>query len=162
MTIEGVFTIVLNGDKGWVKAMDETMEMKKDQVAEEREQHHSGWVATLLPVTKKPFKLSIIGDSKIGDLDATGVIASSQGHRDVELYFDKKSGLLIKSQYSLKSDELGGKEVQFEVFYGEHKDFDGAKLPTSLLMKQDGKKYVQSEQSEMTPAEFDKDAFAKP
>ena len=162
MTIEGVFTIVLNGDKGWVNAMGETTEMEKDRVAEEKEQHYSGWVTTLLPLSKKPFKLSIIGDSKIGDVDATGVTASSKGHRDVELYFDKKSGLLIKSQYSIKSEELGGKEVQFEVFYGEYKDFDGAKFSTSLLMKQDGKKYVQSEQSEMTPAEFDKDAFAKP
>ncbi len=89
-------------------------------------------------------------------------MASSKGHRDVELYFDKKSGLLIKSQYSVKAEELDGKEVQFEVFYGDYKDFAGAKLPTSLLMKQDGKKYVQTEQSEITPAEFGDDAFAKP
>ncbi len=62
MTIEGGFTKVLNGDKGWFNSNGETKEMEKDQVAEEKEGQYSSWITTLLPLSEKPFKLSLIGN----------------------------------------------------------------------------------------------------
>jgi hypothetical protein len=77
MEIEGVFTIVLNGDKGWVKTEGgEVTEMTKDQLAEQKEQHYAGWVTRLLPLKDKAFQLAPLGESKVGDRTAVGVKVS--------------------------------------------------------------------------------------
>src|SRR5436190_1878197 len=50
MEVDGVFTIVLDGDKGWVRANDETKDMTPQQLREQQAEHYAGWVTTLLPL----------------------------------------------------------------------------------------------------------------
>src|SRR4051794_12513866 len=47
MEIEGFFTIVLNGDKGWTKSMDETKEMSKEQLDHQQHDQRAGWINSL-------------------------------------------------------------------------------------------------------------------
>src|SRR5205823_4959970 len=93
MAIENVFTMIVNGDKGWVNGMDMTAE----QLSEMKENNYAGWVATLVPLKDKAFKLTAIGESKVGDQPAVGVKVTHDGHRDVKLYFNKDGGLLVRS-----------------------------------------------------------------
>jgi hypothetical protein len=138
---------VVNGNKGWVKIQDtETMEMKKDQLDEEREQMYAGWVATLAPLARgKDFKLSPLGDVKVDGKDAVGVKVEHKGHRDVNLFFDKKSGLLVKSESVIKDMEAGGKEMTQDTLYRKYKAVEGLKQPTDILISRDGKRYVEAE-----------------
>lgn len=163
MDVEGVFTIVLNGDEGWIKSGGMTKPMTKDQLAEEKEELHAGWETTLLPLKSKEYQLSVLGDSKVDNQAVVGVKVTSKGHRDVKLYFDKKTGLLAKGEWTVKADEQGGKEVNQESLYQNYKDISGLKIPTKIVIKRDGKLFVESDVSDFkSSAKLDPKEFAKP
>ena len=153
---------VLNGDKGWAKIGNETKEMTKDELAEAKEQAYAGWVATLAPLKDKGFTLATVGEIRIDKRPALGVKVTSKGHRDVDLYFDKESGLLVKVETRVK-DEGSGQEVTEETFPGEYKDVQGTKQAMKFTVKRDGKLYMEGEATEVTLAEkLDDNVFAKP
>jgi len=156
---------VVNGDKGWIKLNDDdAKEMSKEQLAEEREELYGDWVGTLLPLKDKAFKLAPLGEVKVQDRDAVGVLISHAGHRDVRLYFDKASGLPVKRETVVKDVEGGGdREIQQEAIESDFKEFDGVKLPTKTVMKRDGKRFVEGQWSKVQPAEkLDDSVFARP
>jgi hypothetical protein len=163
MEIVGVFKIVVNGDTGWVQSGGETKEMTAEELKPYRESLHVGWVATLIPLKDKQFKLSTLGETKVKDRPALGVRVSSDGHRDVNLYFDKEHSLLIKTESRAIASEQGGKEVNEETYLSEFKDVEGVKIPHKMLMTRDGEKYVESETNEIQAAgKLDDSVFSKP
>jgi hypothetical protein len=163
MEIEGFFAIVLDGDKAWIKFGEDTNELTGDQLKEQREAHYAGWVASLLPLSDKAFQLKPLGESKVGEKPAKGVQVSRDGHRDVKLYFDAKSSLLAKSEYNVVTMEQPGQEVLREVFFDDFQEIGGVRLPTTIAIKQDGKKFVEAKISELKTSEkLDDDLFAKP
>lgn len=163
MEIEGVFVIVLNNDKGWVKAGDMVTELNADQFKHQQEEHYGGWVASLLPLKEKEFKLSTTGESKIDNRDCLGVRVSREMHRDVNLYFDKQTGLLAKCEHNVNAPELGDKDVLQEVFYAGYQEADGVKVATKVTLKRDGKLFVEAENSDIKAhGTLDDSVFAKP
>jgi outer membrane lipoprotein-sorting protein len=163
MEIVGVFTMVIDGNKGWMVMGGNTQEMNKEQLAEQKESQYTGWVTTLLPLQKdKTFQLSPLGESKVGDRTVVGIQVSHPGHPDVKLYFDKDSGLMAKCVYHVKS-WMTGKEMEFVSTYERYKQFDDVKFPTKMEMKRDGKQYVEAEVEDVKPLEKpDASLFAKP
>ena len=157
------FVSVLSGDKGWIKAPGaDTKEMDKDELAEAKEQAHAGWVASLVPLTGKGLTLAKIGEVEIDKRPALGVKVSGKGRRDVDLYFDKETGLLVKAESRVK-DEGSGQEVTQESFYADYKDVQGVKYAMKITVKRDGKPYVEGEVTDVEFAEkLDAGVFAKP
>lgn len=156
------FAIVLNGDKGWRKLNDQAQEMDKDMLAEQKEERHADYLATLVPLKDKAITLGALGDSKINNRAAVGVKVSQKGFRDVLLFFDKENYRLLKSEYRVK-DDMSGKEVNQEVTYSDYKEVDGIKYPTKFVIKRDNKPYVEDEITEYKPVEkLDDSVFAKP
>jgi hypothetical protein len=152
---------IVDGDKGWMKLGDDVKEMDKDEIAEAKEQAFAGWVATLAPLKDKQFTLATTGEVKVDDRPALGVKVSSKGHRDVDLYFDKETGLLVKQVTQVKDD--GGQEVTEETFPGEYKEVQGTKQAMKFTVKRDGKLYMEGEASEIQLSEkLDASLFAKP
>ena len=168
MTIEaGGQTIpivnVVAGDKGWAKAGDQVIELTADQMTEAKEQGHAGWVAGLIPLIKADgLTLATAGEQVVADKPAVAVKVSAKGRRDVTLYFDKASGLLVKHENQIK-DEGTGQEVLEETFHSAYKDVQGTKQATKLVAKRDGKLYLDIEVSEITLVEkLDPGTFDKP
>jgi outer membrane lipoprotein-sorting protein len=162
MEIQGVFTIVVNGDKGWMGANGSTQEMTKEQLDEQKQGLYAGSVASLVPLKDKAYKLSLLGESKVGDRSAAGVKVSRKDHYDVNLYFDKETNLLVKTVSRLK-DSMSGQEVEQEATYSDFKEVEGVKVPTKVSIKRDGKQFVEAENSDMKLAEkLDDSVFAKP
>jgi hypothetical protein len=156
------FTVVVSGDKGWTRMGDEVKEMSKDEVAEAKEQAFAGWVATLAPLKDKQFTLATTGETTIEKKTALGVKVSSKGHRDVDLYFDKETGLLIKSETRVK-DDGSGQEVSEETFYEDYKEVQGTKQAMKFATKRDGKLFLELDITELTLADkLDASTFAKP
>ncbi len=154
--------IVLAGDKAWTKLGKDLKELDKDEVAEMKEAAYAGWVATLAPLKDKQFKLATVGETKIGDRPALGVKVSSKGHRDVDLYFDKETNLLVKTESRVK-DEGNGQEVTQEQFTSDHKEVQGIKQSRKYTVKRNGKLFMEGESTEVTLAEkLDDSTFAKP
>jgi hypothetical protein len=153
---------VFTGDKGWNKVGDQTTEMDKDQLAEANAQAYAGWVTTLAPLKGKEFKLATIGEVKVGDKPALGVKVSSKGHRDVDLYFDKATSMLVKTETRVK-DEGSGQEVTEENFPSEYKEVQGVKHAMKFTVKRDGKLFLEGEATDCTLSEkLDAGVFVKP
>jgi hypothetical protein len=159
------FTRVINGDKVWQKtAEEETKEVTdKEELAQAREGLYGDWVQSLLPLKDKAFKLASLGDVKVNDKPAIGIRVSREGHRDVNLFFDKDKGLLVKREVTVKDEMTGGKEQTEETLFSDYKEYDGVLHATKLLINRDGKKYVDGEITEIERKEKIDDAvFAKP
>ena len=108
----------------------------------------------------KEFKLSHLGEVKIDDKPAVGLLVNHKDHKDMSLYFDKNTGLPVKTEIRLKEPQ--GQEVTIEFHYGDFKDFDGMKHPTKITIKLDNKEVV-AEVSEIKGEEkLDDSLFAKP
>jgi hypothetical protein len=163
MEIEGFFKMVVNGDKGWVKDDKGVTEMEKEQLAEQKEHLYVGWVASLLPVKDNGYTLAPLAEIKVDSRPAVGVKVAHEGHRDVKLYFDKETALPVKSEAVAKDLQQGGKEVNEEAFYSNYKDVEGVQIPMKIVIKRDGKLFVEAENSNVKPAaKLDDKVFARP
>jgi len=153
---------VVNGDKGWMQVMGKTMLLEGDPLTELKAGMHASTVGRLLPLRDKAFTLAPLGEVEVNGKKAVGVKVSSKGQKDIELYFDKESGLVVKTaRRSL--DPANMMEVLQESFASVYKDFNGLKYPTKLLIHQDGKKYMEMEVTEFIPVDkVDDSEFAKP
>ncbi len=154
--------VVANGDKGWVKINGELQELDKDKLAEQKETLHAALVGSLVPLKDKAFTLSPLGDAKVGDHEAVGVKVSHKDRRDVNLYFDKKTGLLVKMEHRVKDDQ-SGQEMNQETFFSDYKKFDDVQEPTKVTIKRDGNLYVEEEITEWKHHDkLDDSTFDKP
>jgi outer membrane lipoprotein-sorting protein len=156
--------VVFDGKQGWTKFNDQTNEMDKDAVEEMKEQMYAGAVEALTPLLKdKGFELSPVGEVKVGSHEAVGIRVSHKGHRDVNLFFDKKTGLLVKSERRVKDQMTGGQEVTEERLMDDYKEAGGVKHPTKVVVKRDGKDYSDNEITDYQLVEqLDDSVFAKP
>ena len=91
------------------------------------------------------------GEKKIEGQPALGVKVSSDGHKDVRLYFDKLTNLLIAVERNGFDSEA--KPVEQTDIYGSYREANGLKYPTKTLIKQNGKQYLESETIEFKPLE---------
>src|SRR5207253_5715159 len=147
--IENVFIIVVDGDKGWTQMGGNTTEMTKDQLAEQKESMYASSVRHLTPLTDKAFTLTPLAEIKVNDRPAVGVKVTHKGHRDVKLYFDRESGLLVRSDQIVKDEQTGGKEVTQEAIFSDFKAVEGIKVPMKVVITREGKKFVESEHQDM-------------
>lgn len=154
---------VYDGKKGWMSLMGNVVEMEGDQLKELKEEIHSRRVNTLLPLLKdNGFTLATIGEAKVNGKPANGVKVSAKGFRDIDLYFDQASGLLVKTARQAY-DTTTMKEVAQETLNSEFKDADGIKYATKAALQRDGKKFLDVEITEYKALEtIDDSEFAKP
>src|SRR5262249_42655075 len=152
----------VNGNKGWTQVMGTTQELDKDAMAEAKENFYAERVKNLAPLTGKGFKLEPLGEAKVGKREAVGVKVSHKGHRDVNLYFDKKTGLLLKAERRAK-DPMAGTEFTQADLYDDYKEVEGIQHARKLTILRDDKKFVTGVLSDYKPLEkLDNDVFAKP
>lgn len=154
---------ILNGEQGWLSLGDKTMDADADNLSQMKASQYVSRLSMLTPLlTDKGFTLTALGESKVNDKAVVGVKVASAGQKDVSLYFDKASGLLVKLTRP-GVDPIGKQAVSQDEFFNDYKDFNGLKQPTKLLVHQDGKKFMVAEMSEMTfPATIDAKVFTKP
>jgi hypothetical protein len=162
MGMEFKFLRVVNGDKGWTHMMGQTTAMDKEALAEAKEELYAAGVKRLAVLRDKGFKLEPLGEVKVGDRAAVGVKVAHKGHRDINLFFDKKTGLLVKSERPAK-DPMAGTEFTQTELYDDYKEVDGIKHAGKLTILRDGKKFVDGQSSDFKPQEkLDDSLFAKP
>lgn len=153
---------VLNRDKGWVKINDAVVDLDKDKVAQAKEEAYAGWLQYLTPLKDDAYTLAPLGEIKIDDRPATGMRVSSQGHRDVSLYFDKKTHLLVKIESRVK-DEERGQEVTQETFLSGYDEKAPMRQALKLKVHRDGKLFADAEITDFKAVDkLDDSVFGKP
>jgi hypothetical protein len=159
----GKFVQVLNGDQGWLKFGELSKECSKEELAEMKEQLNATRISHLTVLSDKEYKLSPLGEEQIDDKPAVGLRVERKGFRDVCLYFDKETGLLVKMQSRLKDPVRGGEEITAETLYGDYKDVEGVMTAHKVTIRYDGKLYTEAAVTEVKLAEqLDESTFARP
>src|SRR5579871_485868 len=155
-------TTVFNGQTLWqdTNGMLTTVD-DKDQVALIKESLYGEEALGQVLLGESGFKLSVIGDDKVDGAPVVGVRISKEGHKDVSVYFDKKTHL-VKKVVSRGVDYQTQMEVETERVVEGYKEFDGQMRPTKVAVNQDGKKTIEVEVSGVEYVdEFGDDVFAK-
>jgi hypothetical protein len=67
-----------------------------------------------------------------------GGCVASKGRPDVNLFFDKKTGLVVRSERRTK-DPRTEEEYTAESIYRDHKEFQGVMWPTSRIDRRDNR-----------------------
>lgn len=149
------------GDRFWVSTNGRTQELKDEMRTKMQEEMYPEVFDKLIPLTDKKYVLSSIDEMKVAGEPAAGIKVASKGHRDVKLYFDKDSGLLVKRENQIANEK--GELVRLELFYSDFKEFEGVKLYRKAEAFTDGNKFADITITEIKF--FDKlgdDVFAKP
>jgi hypothetical protein len=100
-------------------------------------------------VKEQGYELSLIGEDKVDDKPVIGIRVVSKGAKDISLFFDKKTNLLTKLEYRTISP-LTKKEINEERIIQEYsKNKEGMFVPKKVVVKHDGKKFLEIEISEV-------------
>jgi hypothetical protein len=161
------FVQVVNRTKGWriIPGKDKTEAMNKEMLEEARGQMYAGWVTRLSPLKDKAFKLSVVGEAQVDGRPALGIRVEREGKRPVNMFFDKKSSLLVKTEFTVKDEFAGDKETMQETIYKDYRNAGdtGLKYPGRVTVFRDGKRYSESEVTEFEALErLDDGVFAEP
>jgi hypothetical protein len=153
---------VVNGNKGWRKFGDNSMEMDDDALANEKRAIYLQVIPMrILPLKDKGFKVETGGEEKVGDKPAVIIKVTPADGREFTLSFDKESGLPVK--LVAKVVGFGGEEFTQETTYKDFKDFGGIKRATKVDSKRDGEDFVKSELTEFKVLDkVDPKTFAEP
>jgi hypothetical protein len=163
-TPKGRVTLVqiLNGDKAMVTLDGQPQKVEPTAIAELRDTFALNRAMRLAPLlTERTYELAALGESKVGERPALGVKVTAKGRRELMLYFDKETNLLVKTEHLLEGPE--GKDTRQEVFYGDFRDLGGYKRPLKIAAYRDGKKVMEAEITDVKYFDhIDETEFAKP
>jgi hypothetical protein len=154
---------VLNGGQGWVARNGQVRPLSKEELDEEQEHFYAGVVSHLVALRDKRYRMTALGEGGVYGREAVGLRVSRRGRRDVNLYFDKATGLLLRTECLVKDLESDGRELVVETLYEAYEPVDGVQVAHRFTIRRDGRLYVQSEAVEVKVAEkLDDRLFARP
>jgi len=154
---------VFDGKKAWRRYGETTEELtEEDDLERIKQEAYHMYLESFVPLAKdKELEISALDDEKIDGKAAAGLKIMKKGQKEYRMYFDKESGLLVKSWYKGKNDE--DKEVDAEYVYRDYKDVQGLKVAMKIVLTYDGAKYMDVEVSELKVGEkADEGTFKEP
>lgn len=159
-SIEGV--TVIDGDKGWRKFGDDTMELDDDELAREKRSLYLQVVPVLIvPMKGDGFKVESAAEEKVGGKPASVLKVTAPDGKAFTISFDKESGLPVKTVATVAGFQ--GEDFTQETTFADYKDFGGIKKATKLESKRDGERFVEAEITEFKVLEkADAATFAEP
>ncbi len=154
---------VFNGKKLWVSAMGMTKEIDDEKILKAaREEMQAEGANSLSDYLKEPYELSAIGEVKVKDKAAIGVRVSRKGQKDISIFFDKQTHLVVKTEMRTL-DGNTGQEVTQEKYILGYQDKEGMKVAKRVEIQKDGKVFMDIEILETRALEkLDDAVFAKP
>ncbi len=158
-------TAVVNGEKAWQTDGTKTEEITGEKLEQTRNEVYHLWVTSLTPLlTDKGFTLKNAKSKKVDGSERTAAVEVTRDKRPaVTLYFDKETGLLVKTEVTVKDEFQKWKEVPEEAYFSDYKEKDGRKVFTKMRIVRDGKPLIESTLSDQRTAEkLDPKSFEKP
>ncbi len=165
LTINGMKitqTTVYDGKQLWVSAGGQTVELKDKYIEAVKDVIAMMKVMELAFLQDKGLKLAPLGEAKVGDRPAVGVQVSGKAFKDINLYFDKKTGLVVKVERRTV-DPMSGNEITEERIVTEYQKLDGRQVAKKVVVNRDGKKFIDVEVTQIEFVDKIEDGeFAKP
>jgi hypothetical protein len=157
------FTIVqiVNGDKVKMTFNGMDAPLTDEQKEEFKQSVLADNVHRLTPLLDdKGYELKAIDNpGKVGDKETVAFEVSGNGLKQTKLFFDKKSGTLLKEER--EAIDQAGAKVKQDTLFLDYKKVDGKLMAMKWEIQHDGKKHVAIEASgferleKVDPTEFD-------
>jgi hypothetical protein len=129
--IQQLFT----GAEGWQSLGGPWEKLSPDDVEAARVSARVDRVMSLLPLLKeRGYTLAPLPGSNVQGRPAVGVKVSAKDMPDVQLHFDKETGLLVTARYTTH-DKDQKKDVQTEVVLGDYREVNFAAADEAVLRK---------------------------
>lgn len=155
-------TTAYNGKEAWIVANGQALPTNDGLIKELKEVTNVMRIGKLVYLKEKQYEVSTLGESKVDGKEVVGIKVARKGYRDVDMYFDKKSGLPVKVERRAV-DIQSNQEYTEERIVTEYQDVDGAKVAKKVLVNRDGKKFMEIEIKEFKLLDMlDDNEFAKP
>jgi hypothetical protein len=153
---------VYNGKDVWIRADGKDVPVNADIKAEIEDAVYGMGLMQGVFLKDRSVKFSLVGEVKVKDRPAVGVTVSRQGKKDINLFFDKETGLLAKAEMR-RRDLMSGEEVTEERFVTAYQESGGRKVAKKVEILRDGKPYLEMEVTEVQVLEkLDDSEFAQP
>jgi hypothetical protein len=137
-------TQIMNGDKVGVVINGLPQEVLPAQVDEMKQGVYASNLRHLTPLLKgDKYKLAAAGEKQIAGKTAVGVKVTAPGAREVRLFFDKATDLLLAQERP--SFDAAGKPVEQQEIFSDYREAEGMKYPGSTVIMQNGQRYIVSE-----------------
>jgi len=157
-------TAVVNGDKAWQSDGKMVEEITGDKLEYTKTEVYALWVTSLSALTtEKGFTLATAKGKDVDGKPTAAVTVAREKRPTITLYFDKATGLLVKTEYTAKDEFQKWKPVLDETYLGDYKEVGGMKVFTKLKVVRDGKTMIETTLSDQKwGAKIDPKAFEKP
>jgi hypothetical protein len=102
-------------------------------------------------VKDQGYEFSAVGEVMVEGKPALGVRVSAKDRKDINLYFDKETGLLAKMEHRTTNAATGDEVNEERIVVGYQKTKQDLPIPKKVIVKHDGKTFLEAEVQE---AEF--------
>jgi hypothetical protein len=124
---------VSDGDTVWMRSGGETRTLEGAELAALRTSWHQDRVVHLLPLLHdKAFTLTALEEGRVEDRPVRRIRVAHAGQPDLELSFDKETGLLVRSAYRGPQPGMPGERL-FEMAFTDYREPDPAAEPLRVL-----------------------------
>jgi len=167
---KSVTTRVMDGESGWQIVAGRALNLPRTSLQQMRESLLAELsVRELLGLLKdNNCKLVPLGETRVDEKPAVGLKVSRMGVPDLKLYFETKSGLLLKRETvnrlgGTPRPGIPGREYTTMMLFEDYQDTAGVKLPFKTSTFRDGRKISETELLEFKAVDkFDDKTFTKP
>ncbi len=116
--------VALDGDRAWERINEEMQDVSPVELEDMRQSSYVDYLASLVPLLHDPeLHLSLTDPENVDGSPAVGIKITAKGHPDVRLYFDRSTGVLVKTQQR-RVDPATKKEVLREEVLGDYRVVD--------------------------------------
>jgi hypothetical protein len=136
---------ICNGDKFMVRANGQEVPLTDAMKKAMQEAREALGAARLVKLKDKEYTLATLGEAQVEGKPALGIKVSKKGQKDIDLFFDKTSHLLVKVERKA-TDAMSGDEVSEERIITEYKkNANGIPEVKKVLIKRNGVKFLELE-----------------
>jgi hypothetical protein len=152
---------VYDDGKAWANINGEAKDVDEKTIQEIKQATNLMQLGSLRFIDNKDYTVTPLGESKVDGKTVVGVKVSRQGYRDASLFFSQETGLLSKIE-SQTYDTATMRDAAEERLILDYQDVNGAKIAKKVLVRRDGKKFMEAEVTEfkvldkVAPDEFTK------
>lgn len=127
--------MLIKGQKAWLRLDGQLIMLDDVEMKGLKRARHADKVSGLVTLLRdEGYTLTALGAAKVKDQDALGVKVHYQGQPDIELYFDKTTGWLLKTwQKFVDPLDDNGVPVVHECYYSDYKPIDPVNKDVALL-----------------------------
>jgi hypothetical protein len=153
---------ILDGDRTFASVNGIAKPIPAPVLDDMKEARFAENVLTLTPLLEdKAYKVAALKEQDIKGRAALGVVVQAAGHKDYRMYFDKTSGLLVKTARQALNEKE--QEVLQETYWDDYKETAGIQRPRRFVMFQNGMVHSLGEITEVRyPDRLPADTFAIP